>query len=265
MRRFRRVAIESTTLDENRHLKIGVNNDHFKSVQQAYWKTADLTGPSGVFRQPEPPYHAGDRAAHAAARCCEVWGAQGTFLAPNRRPPSGPDSGTPAKEATRQAVNSSLRSSHEFDGVLDFDKVVRDPAHPSQLNPALDSGDHIHPNEAGYQAIINDYGVNQLDFAGNRVASMHLNGAGHGVSEAPRGVLYHRYEIDQAGNVASARIIPPTSQNQAAIQDDLRGFVAARLDLDDEALTHSCEQAIRNYDPCISCATHFLDLRVDRR
>jgi coenzyme F420-reducing hydrogenase alpha subunit len=90
-------------------------------------------------------------------------------------------------------------------------------------------------------------------------------GVGHGVSEAPRGVLYHRYELDRDGNVASAKIVPPTSQNQAAIQDDLRGFVAVRLDLDDEALTHSCEQAIRNYDPCISCSTHFLDLQVDRR
>jgi coenzyme F420-reducing hydrogenase alpha subunit len=78
-------------------------------------------------------------------------------------------------------------------------------------------------------------------------------------------VLYHRYGLDAAGNVASARIIPPTSQNQAAIQDDLRGFVAERLDLDDEALTRQCEQAIRNYDPCISCATHFLSLHVDRR
>ncbi len=89
-------------------------------------------------------------------------------------------------------------------------------------------------------------------------------GTGHGVSEAPRGVLYHRYVLDAAGNVASATIIPPTSQNQAAIQDDLRSFVADRLDLDDETLTHQCEQAIRNYDPCISCATHFLKLRVER-
>ncbi|HEX9031593.1 MAG TPA: Ni/Fe hydrogenase subunit alpha [Streptosporangiaceae bacterium] len=89
-------------------------------------------------------------------------------------------------------------------------------------------------------------------------------GVGHGASEAPRGLLYHRYELDQAGTIRSARIIPPTSQNQAAIQDDLRRFVADRLDLDDEQLTRSCEQAIRNYDPCISCATHFLDLRVDR-
>jgi len=89
-------------------------------------------------------------------------------------------------------------------------------------------------------------------------------GTGHGVSEAPRGVLYHRYEIDGAGIVRSARIVPPTSQNQAAIQDDLRGFVQDRLDLDDERLTRACEQAIRNYDPCISCAAHFLSLQVDR-
>jgi sulfhydrogenase subunit alpha len=89
-------------------------------------------------------------------------------------------------------------------------------------------------------------------------------GTGHGVSEAPRGVLYHRYELDQAGIVRSARIVPPTSQNQAAIQNDLRAFVQDRLDLDDEPLTRACEQAIRNYDPCISCAAHFLTLQVDR-
>ena len=89
-------------------------------------------------------------------------------------------------------------------------------------------------------------------------------GTGHGVSEAPRGVLYHRYDLDDAGIVRSARIVPPTSQNQAAIQDDLRGFVQDRLELDDGRLTRECEQAIRNYDPCISCAAHFLSLRVDR-
>jgi len=87
---------------------------------------------------------------------------------------------------------------------------------------------------------------------------------GHGVSEAPRGVLYQRYELDEAGAVISARIIPPTSQNQAAIERDLRQFVQARLELTDEQLAGQCEQAIRSYDPCISCATHFLDLQVDR-
>jgi sulfhydrogenase subunit alpha len=89
-------------------------------------------------------------------------------------------------------------------------------------------------------------------------------GAGHGVSEAPRGVLYHRYELDADGIVLGARIVPPTSQNQGAIQDDLRAFVQDRLDLDDEPLTRACEQVIRNYDPCISCATHFLSLHMDR-
>jgi coenzyme F420-reducing hydrogenase alpha subunit len=87
---------------------------------------------------------------------------------------------------------------------------------------------------------------------------------GHGATEAPRGVLFHRYELDADGLITSARIVPPTSQNQASIEDDLRRFVAGRLDLDDQQLADQCEQAIRNYDPCISCATHFLDLTVDR-
>ncbi|HEX6326182.1 MAG TPA: Ni/Fe hydrogenase subunit alpha [Jiangellaceae bacterium] len=88
---------------------------------------------------------------------------------------------------------------------------------------------------------------------------------GHGVTEAPRGVLYHRYDVSADGLIETARIVPPTSQNQAGIEADLRGFVQDRLDLDDETMTWQCEQAIRNYDPCISCATHFLDLTIDRR
>jgi sulfhydrogenase subunit alpha len=90
-------------------------------------------------------------------------------------------------------------------------------------------------------------------------------GIGHGVSEAPRGLLYHRYEIDGNGLIGSAQIIPPTSQNQAAIEYDLARIVAANAALDDATLTALCERLIRNYDPCISCATHFLTLRVDRR
>ncbi len=89
-------------------------------------------------------------------------------------------------------------------------------------------------------------------------------GVGHGCTEAPRGILYHRYEIDAEGLIADAVIIPPTSQNQDAIERDLRDFVASHLDLDDEALGHRCEQVIRNYDPCISCATHFLRFEIDR-
>jgi coenzyme F420-reducing hydrogenase alpha subunit len=89
-------------------------------------------------------------------------------------------------------------------------------------------------------------------------------GTGYGATEAPRGVLFHRYQLAADGTIESARIVPPTSQNQAAIEDDLRRFVTDRLDLPDDRLTAECEQAIRNYDPCISCATHFLDLTVVR-
>jgi coenzyme F420-reducing hydrogenase alpha subunit len=80
-------------------------------------------------------------------------------------------------------------------------------------------------------------------------------------TEAPRGLLFHRYEVDDDGLIRRANIIPPTSQNQLTIEDDLRDLVADNLDLPDESLTWRCEQAIRNYDPCISCATHFLTLK----
>jgi sulfhydrogenase subunit alpha len=82
--------------------------------------------------------------------------------------------------------------------------------------------------------------------------------------EAPRGVLHHRYTLNRKGTIQDARIVPPTSQNQPSIERDLRDFVQARVDLDNHTLSHQCEQAIRNYDPCISCATHFLDLTVER-
>ncbi len=85
---------------------------------------------------------------------------------------------------------------------------------------------------------------------------------GYGVTEAPRGLLYHRYTIAGDGTITDAKIVPPTSQNQRAIEADLRDFAASRLDLPHARLTLECEQAVRNHDPCISCATHFLDLRM---
>jgi coenzyme F420-reducing hydrogenase alpha subunit len=90
-------------------------------------------------------------------------------------------------------------------------------------------------------------------------------GTAFGVSEAPRGLLYHRYRLDAEGTILDAKIVPPTSQNQGAIEDDLRDVVTRNARLDDDALRGLCEQTIRNYDPCISCATHFLDLKVERR
>lgn len=87
---------------------------------------------------------------------------------------------------------------------------------------------------------------------------------GYGCTEAPRGILYHRYRIDEHGNILDAKIVPPTSQNQKAIESDLRQFVQAHLELPKEKLGLRCEQTIRNYDPCISCATHFLQLHHER-
>jgi coenzyme F420-reducing hydrogenase alpha subunit len=83
-------------------------------------------------------------------------------------------------------------------------------------------------------------------------------------TEAPRGLLYHRYELDNDGLIVSAKIVPPTSQNQKRIEDDLWHFVAQVATLPEDEITWKCEQAIRNYDPCISCATHFLRLHVER-
>ncbi|HJP88854.1 MAG TPA: Ni/Fe hydrogenase subunit alpha [Candidatus Limnocylindrales bacterium] len=81
-------------------------------------------------------------------------------------------------------------------------------------------------------------------------------------TEAPRGLLFHRYEVGEDGKVAAATIIPPTSQNQAAIEADIAAFAPQVLDLPMDVATHRLEQLIRAYDPCISCATHFLDLRI---
>jgi coenzyme F420-reducing hydrogenase alpha subunit len=83
-------------------------------------------------------------------------------------------------------------------------------------------------------------------------------------SEAPRGLLYHRYSIDAKGLVLDAKIVPPSAQNQKVMERDLGAFAAAHLSLPEDELTWKCEQAIRNYDPCISCATHFLKLEVHR-
>ena len=85
-----------------------------------------------------------------------------------------------------------------------------------------------------------------------------------GWTEAPRGLLWHRYELDAEGTILHADIVPPTSQNQRAIEDDLFHLVEQDIDLPDDELRLRSEQLIRSYDPCISCATHFLDLTIDR-
>ncbi len=91
-------------------------------------------------------------------------------------------------------------------------------------------------------------------------------GAGEGwaCTEAPRGLLYHRYRLDAQGLILDARIVPPTAQNQPTIEEDLRQFIPAHLGLSRGDLRWRCEQVVRNYDPCISCATHYLNLEIDR-
>ncbi|HET9407209.1 MAG TPA: Ni/Fe hydrogenase subunit alpha [Candidatus Sulfotelmatobacter sp.] len=89
-------------------------------------------------------------------------------------------------------------------------------------------------------------------------------GVGQAITEAPRGILYHRYALDDHGLILTAKIVPPTSQNQRRIEDDLREYAAQLVAWPQDEATWKCEQAIRNYDPCISCATHFLKLTIER-
>jgi coenzyme F420-reducing hydrogenase alpha subunit len=89
-------------------------------------------------------------------------------------------------------------------------------------------------------------------------------GTGFGCTEAPRGICWHRYDFDADGSIRTARIVPPTSQNQPSIEADLAAVAAGLLDQPDETIRDRCEQGIRNYDPCISCSAHFLKLGVHR-
>jgi coenzyme F420-reducing hydrogenase alpha subunit len=97
-----------------------------------------------------------------------------------------------------------------------------------------------------------------------RVEYTYRAGQGSVATEAPRGLLYHRYAVDADGKVLLARIVPPTSQNQAQIEADLRSWVPRILQPDAAATARQCENLVRCYDPCISCSTHFLQVTIDR-
>lgn len=107
--------------------------------------------------------------------------------------------------------------------------------------------------------LINEYAMPEKPAAEVRPGA----GTGFGCTEAPRGILYHRYRLDDQGLIQEAKIVPPTSQNQKTIENDLRNFVQTHIDWPKEKLGLRCEQAIRNHDPCISCATHFLRVQID--
>jgi len=97
-----------------------------------------------------------------------------------------------------------------------------------------------------------------------RIQYDYQTGAGSAATEAPRGLIYHRYEVDDQGKVTAANIVPPTSQNQRQMEDDLRVYLPHILSPDDAETALACERLIRSYDPCISCSTHFLNLQINR-
>lgn len=88
-------------------------------------------------------------------------------------------------------------------------------------------------------------------------------GTGFGCTEAPRGILYHRYRVGADGTIEDAKIAPPTSQNQLSIEEDLRAIASRLARMPHDDATRLAEQTVRNYDPCISCATHFLRLEIE--
>lgn len=102
-------------------------------------------------------------------------------------------------------------------------------------------------------------------FRPSRIPYQHRAGEGCAATEAPRGLIYHRYRVDSAGQVAFAKIVPPTSQNQRQIEDDLRTYLPAILSRPDEEVALLAEGLVRNYDPCISCSTHFLKVHRHAR
>jgi coenzyme F420-reducing hydrogenase alpha subunit len=104
------------------------------------------------------------------------------------------------------------------------------------------------------EAILNNYEPP----ARSRIPITPRAGAGGHGTEAPRGICWHGYRTEADGTIGAARIIPPTSQNQRAIEEDLREMAARLVDVDDEAAALRCEHLIRNFDPCISCSVHFL-------
>jgi coenzyme F420-reducing hydrogenase alpha subunit len=87
---------------------------------------------------------------------------------------------------------------------------------------------------------------------------------GYAITEAPRGIQFNRYSFDEHGLIQSVKIVPPTSQNQKRIEEDLKNFIPGIVTQPMEEITRRCEQAVRNYDPCISCATHFLKVTMER-
>jgi coenzyme F420-reducing hydrogenase alpha subunit len=98
----------------------------------------------------------------------------------------------------------------------------------------------------------------------SRVRYDYRAGEGSAATEAPRGLLYHRYAVGGNGLVTAANIIPPTSQNQSRIEEDLKDYLPRVISFSDDQVAVACERLVRTYDPCISCSTHFLKVKLER-
>ena len=92
-----------------------------------------------------------------------------------------------------------------------------------------------------------------------------LSGLSPGISEAPRGILYHRYKVGADGLIQFAKITPPTAQNYARMEADLWQLAPTVINRPHKEASLACEHLIRSYDPCISCSTHFLKLHIDEQ
>ncbi len=106
--------------------------------------------------------------------------------------------------------------------------------------------------------------IDRLELVEEPISYQIKAGEGFAVTEAPRGLLYHSYRINDQGIIEEADIVSPTAHNVYNMEEDLRAFIPTVLDLPDDEATLKCETVIRNYDPCFSCSAHFLKMRIER-
>jgi coenzyme F420-reducing hydrogenase alpha subunit len=118
----------------------------------------------------------------------------------------------------------------------------------------------VHAFEEALQIIADYQGCSPA-----RVSYVPRQGEGCWATEAPRGLIYHRYKTTEDGKIAFAKIVPPTSQNQRQIELDLADYIPSVLGGGDSETALACERLIRSFDPCISCSTHFLKLEINRQ
>lgn len=151
----------------------------------------------------------------------------------------------------QQLAEPALRVADEID--------FPTPCHNAYYGILARSIEVVHAFAEGLEHLKN------YQIRGNARAAFQVQaGSGCAVTEAPRGLIYHRYEVDERGRIELAKIVPPTSQNQAQVELDLRALLTSLLDRPDPEIALACERFVRNYDPCISCSTHFLKLRIER-